>query len=389
MARFSVRVHDRQGVHSSEIEARDARDAELRATRKGTVLGVKKVRALRMAALTYRDRQILLSRLSAMLASQVSATKALELLRDTFGGRIKHVAHELLLKVESGYTVPDAIVAQGGRDFPATTAAMIGAGAQSGATAQALRDAMAFEQRLRQIKKESARGIWPAMGAFVVAIAFVVGTVFWMVPAIMGSPLMQMTNAAKNFQTSIAWGYTLGYVMIVILAFITLLFLLATLGRTLAPRAADAVILRIPVYKDLVLSKNHYVAFYGLALLVKTGVRMEEALSLVADATGAGALRDDFKRAREAVKTGRPWAPAMRTLQATDRAALGASMNQAEVAEAMDAISLSCRDLYAQRVAALTPTLQVLAAVGLVISGLVMFGLTILPVLKMSTRMLS
>lgn len=388
MARYAIRVHTRAGVKQLEIEARDAREAEVRAAAKGTVIGVKRLRVARVSALSYNDRQVLLSRLSAMLASRVSATEALGLLRDTFHGRIRHVAHELLLKVEAGMSVPEAIVDLGGRDFPETTTAMIQAGANSGATAQALRDAMEFEQRLRQIKKESSKGIWSALAAFMTAIGFVLGTVFVMVPKIMDSALMKMTGGAENFGSSLSFAYAVGYAMLGVMALMISMFLLATLGRALAPRLVDQIILRVPVYKDLVLSKAHYIAFYGLSLLVKSGVRMEQAFDLLGRATGAGALREDFKRARDAVKTGQPWAKAMITLQPTDRAALSASLDRSQVGEAMDAIALAYRDLYAQRVAAVTPALQALAALGLVLSGLIMFGLTMLPILQMSTRML-
>lgn len=388
MARYAIRVHTRSGVKQLEIEARDARDAEVRAAVKGTVIGVKRLRVARVSALSYNDRQVLLSRLSAMLASRVSATEALGLLRDTFHGRVRHVAHELLLKVEAGMSVPEAIVDLGGRDFPETTTAMIQAGANSGATAQALRDAMEFEQRLRQIRKESSKGIWSALMAFMTAIAFVLVTVFVMVPKIMGSALMKMTGGAENFGASLQFAYAVGYAMLGVMVLMVSMFALATLGRALVPRFADGIILRVPVYKDLVLSKAHYIAFYGLSLLVKSGVRMEHAFELLARATGAGALREDFKRARDAVKAGQPWAKAMITLQPTDRAALSASLDRSQVGEAMDAIALSYRDLYAQRVAAVTPALQALAAVGLVLSGLIMFGLTMLPILQMSTRML-
>lgn len=388
MARYAIRIHTRNGVKQLEIEARDAREAEVRAAAKGTVIGVKRLRVARVSALSYNDRQALLSRLSAMLASRVSATEALGLLRDTFHGRIRHVAHELLLKVESGMSVPEAIVDLGGRDFPETTTAMIQAGANSGATAQALRDAMEFEQRLRQIKKESSKGIWAALTAFMTAILFVLGTVFLMVPRIMDSALMQLTGGAENFGTTLSFAYAVGYAMLGITALFVTLFVLATFGRALAPQFSDSIILRIPVYKDLVLSKAHYIAFYGLSLLVKSGVRMENAFDLLARATGAGALREDFQRARDAVRSGKPWAQAMLTLQPTDRAALGASLDRTQVGEAMDAIALSYRDLYAQRVAAVTPALQALAALGLVLSGLIMFALIMLPILQMSSRML-
>lgn len=388
MARYLIRVHTRTGVKQVEIDARDAREAEVRGSAKGSVLSIKRVRVGHVAALTYNDRQVLLSRLAAMLASKVSATEALTLLRDNFGGRIRHVSHELLLRVEAGKSVPEAIADIGGRDFPETTTAMIEAGANSGATPQALRDAMAFEQRLRQVRKESSKGIWSALAAFLVGIAFVLGTVFFMVPKIMDSALMQMTGGADNYDASIHAAYIVGYVMLGLLGVIGALFLLGTVGRSMAPRFADAIILRVPIYKDLVLSKAHYIAFYGLSLLVRSGVRMEDAFALMARSTRAGALREDFKRAGEAVRSGKNWAKAMLTLQPTDRAALSASLDRAQVGEALDAIALAHRDLYAQRVAAVTPAFQALAALGLMVSGLIMFGLTMLPILQMGTKML-
>lgn len=389
MARYAVRIHSRSGISTAEIQARDARDAEVVAGRRGTVVSVKRLRSGRVSGLTYADRQVLLSRLAAMLGSRVGATDALTLLQDTFKGRIKHVSHELLLKVEAGMSVPEAIAAQGTRDFPSTVSAMIQAGANSGATPQALRDAIAFERHLREIKKGSSKGIWAALGAFFAGLLFTVGTVFFMVPKIMTSPLIQVTGGAGEFEGSVHLAYIVGYVMLGLLILMVLLFLLGTVGRVIAPRLADAIILRIPFYKSIVLSKEHFVAFYGMGLLVKTGVRMENAFALMVDTTRAGALREDFRRAHAAVKQGKPWANALHTLQATDRAALGSSMDREQVSEAMESISLTYRDLYAQRVALLAPILQVLAALGLIISGLMMFGLTVLPVLQVATKMLS
>jgi len=388
MARFEVRLHTRTGVRTQEIEAANPSEAEVRGAKLGSVIAVKRVRSMRLSGLKYGDRQILLSKLSAMLASRVGASDALTLLRDTFGGRIKHVAHDLLMRVDAGATVPEAIAAQGPRDFPSTVAAMIEAGANSGATAQALRDAVDFERHLHEIRRTSSRGIWGAMASFFVGILFVVGTVFLMVPKIMDSPLITMTGGAASFARSVHFAYVVGYFTLGILVVVVLLGLLGTVGRAVAPIFADAVILRIPIYKDIVLSKGYFIAFYGLGLLVKAGVRMEHALGLMADSTPPGALRADFLRARDAVKSGQPWANVMRTLQATDRASLGASLDRVQVSEAMGAISITNRDLYAQRVAALAPILQVMAALGLIISGALMFGLTILPVMQMSTKVL-
>ncbi|MDN5862525.1 MAG: type II secretion system F family protein [Salinisphaera sp.] len=387
MAQFAVRVYTRTGVTDTQVEAENASEAAIRAAAKGAVLSVKRIRFARMGALSYNERQVFLSRFSAMLASRVGATQSLTLIRQTFTGRIKQVAHELLLKVEAGQSVPEAIVSLGGRDFPATTRAMIQAGANSGATSQALRDAMVFEQALKAIKSGASKGIWAGLAAFVIGILFVVGTVFLMVPRIMDSPLMKLTGGVENYETSIQLAYLFGYIMVAVLAILCLFFLLATVGKAVAPMAADSIILRIPLYRDIVLSRGYYISFYGLALLIKSGVRMEEAFRLIAESTPPGLLRNDFNRACGAVKQGESWPAAMRMIQPTDRAALAASMDRTQVSEAMDAISVAYRDLYAHRMALAAPIFQVLAALSLLVSGLVMFGLTMLPIVQMSTKL--
>lgn len=386
MARYLVRVNTRQGTESLQIEAETPREAEIRASSKGAVLSVKKTSFVRLKALSYADRQVFLSRFSAMLASRVGATKALTLMRDNFKGRIRQVSHELLLKVEAGRSVPEAIVALGGRDFPETVTAMIQAAGSSSATHEVLRDAMLFEQTLRDIKKGSSKGIMGALAAFLVGVVFIIGTVFFMVPKIMASPLMKMSGGIANYQSSIQAAFVVGCVMVGLLIMLIVFFMLATVGRKVAPLLADAIILRIPLYKDVVLSKGFYVAFYGLALLIRSGVRMEEAFRLISLSTPPGSLRHDFLMAREAVKNGRSWPDAMKTIQPTDRAALAASLNRIQVADAMNAIGMAYRDMYASRVALLAPILQTLAAASLLISGLAMFGLTMLPIVQMSTK---
>lgn len=388
MPRFTIRIHTRHGVQNQEIDARDGREAEMKAAARGAVISVKRSRGLHLSTLSYNERQTFLSQLSAMMASRVSATDALKLLRDTFSGRIRFVAGELLLKVGSGSTVTEAIAALGGRDFPGTTVAMIQAGANSGDTAQALRDAMDFEQHLRKIRKESSRGVWGAIFVFLISIVFVIATLLLGVPTIMNNPLMKMTGGAENFQSSIEVAYGTGYVMVGVLAVLVGMFMLATVGRSVAPSIAESIIMRIPIYKDLVLAKGQYIAFYGLSLLVGAGMRMDSALELLAQTTQGGLLKADFMRARDAVGRGQPWQTGMTTLRATDRAALGASLDRTQTVMTLKAVALSFRDTYAQRVAVLTPVLQTLAVIGLLVAGLIILGLTVLPMLTMSASVM-
>ena len=386
MARYLAKVLTASGVKLVEVEAKGANDARVKASGGGRVIEVGPENARRARRLSFGDRQAFMLRLSAMLGSGVGTGEALRLLRSAFGGQAREVAHDLLLKVESGMSIAGAIAAVGKKAFPETTAAMVAAGSTSGSTWKALRNAANFEKEIRQIKKGATRGIWSALGGFAAAVAFVIGTVFYMLPQLNESGLMQMYGKEGLTGWPLTLSYATGYAMVIMAAVVTLLALLATVARKIAPSMADALIMRLPIYRDFILARNNYTALYALSSLVMTGVRMEEAFRLMAETTPKGALRDDFLRGLQAVLKGRPWANAMKTLMATDRAALAASLDRDQVAQSLETIAASHRDNYARRSAAITLSLQMVAATFLALSGAIMFVLTVLPLLKVSAQ---
>src|SRR3546814_18982858 len=119
--------------------------------------------------------------------------------------------------------------------------------------------------------------------------------------------------------------------MIVLMSLFGIMFWLGTIGRRIIPNAADAVILKIPYYKDLILARNNYVTLYKLSLLIRAGVRIEEAISLTEEGSQAGDLRSDLRRELTAVRSGRPWAGAMRTRHQTDRDDLAPSSDRQDI----------------------------------------------------------
>ncbi|WP_159437936.1 type II secretion system F family protein [Vreelandella massiliensis] len=340
--------------------------------------------------MSYGDRQAFLSRLAAMLASGVSAGKALGLLKATFSGAPSAVAGRLLDRMELGDNMTDAFQHLGRKVVPPATVAMIQAGSYTGASHEAIRNAMDFERTMHTVRKESGRGIWQAAGAFVVALLFILATIFGFLPYILDSPLMSMAGQEQDetMQTTVTFSYGVGYVMAVLFTIFMVFVLMGTVGRKVAPVLVDNLILKIPYYKEMVLARQNFIAFYALSLLVQNGVSMERALELMADNTERGALRKNFVDANKAVKRGQPWYEQFTSLEATDRASLGASLDRSQVSDAMAAISTQYRDLYAARMASLVPILQGISALFLLASGLLMFALTILPMLQMTTQVL-
>lgn len=377
----------RRGVITKEIEAEDIEQAKRVARGMGKIISVKKVIRFRTleSPLSLSERQIFLQRLAAMQQSKVGAGEALALMEATFDGGIKRVSGRMLKQIESGADIGQAMERIGAPHFPNNVVALVRSGSKGGDTASALRNASEFEAEMERIKKDSGNGIWSGLVGFASAAGIIFGTTRYMGPQVMESDLIKLAGD----KVDVGWAQTLGsvseWIMGIMSLIMVLLYLLNAIGRRVSPKQADKIILKIPFYKDLVLSRNNYSTLYGLSLLVGSGVPMEQALSLSANASPKGSMQEDLKAAARNVKEGKPWASAMSNLHATDRAALSSSMDRESVANSLNALSKQYKSIYGQRVAALAPILQGIAVIFLCIAGAVLFGLTMVPMMQFAT----
>ena len=389
MPLYEGKVKVRNKMRSVEIQARNQDEAREHIARMGRVVSFKRKFSMDISrGMTPADRQIFFTRVSAMLASKVGTSDALRLMRDTFTGKIQEVSARLLNYVESGDDFSSAVERVGNPDFPDATIALIKAGSRSGETWRAIKDAAEFEYQLANIRKGASKGLITGVISFLMAGAMTLGSTFYVGPKIMDSPLIKgagNVNIDWINTTAIVVGYMMAVIMVIALGF----WLLASVGRRIMPVQADKVILKIPYYKDLVLSRNNFIVLYGLALLIKSGVRTEEALRLSAEGAPRGALRTDLTNAMTAVKTGRQWPKAMNTLHPTDKAALLSATDREQVANTLDTLANQYRELYGQRLASFVPIINLVAALFMSIAGGILFGQSILPMLMASEGMLS
>lgn len=230
-----------------------------------------------------------------------------------------------------------------------------------------------------------------AFGSFTFAAITIIVSTLYLGPKIMESSLMA-SLADQGSAVDIGWVNTsasiIGYLMSGLMSIALALWALSSIGRRVAPVLADELIQKIPYYKDLVLARNSYITLYGLALLVRSGVTTEEALRLTAQNARVGALQRDLTAALQAVRSGRPWASALKTFHATDRAALMSAVDREQIANTFDTLSRQYKDLYAQRLRSFVPLLNVLAALFLSLAGAILFGQSILPMLMASQNVL-
>lgn len=383
MVAYIARVVTDEGVRKFKIDAPDQNAAERRASQHGQVLNIKRKFDMDITrGMSASERNTFMLRLSSMVGSKMSATESLRLLASTFSGNIKKCAVGLLEKIEQGNSLADAIDADR-KNFPVATSALVKAGVQGGETWKALRDAAEFEYMISGIQKGASKDIFAAFGTFIISFLLMYASVYHFGPQVIENPMF-----AQSESVDVGWIFTTGVVMvwfqIVLLSIFGVFFWLGTAGRVLFPDLADKIILKIPFYKDLVLSRNSYVVLYKFGLLVGSGIPMEESLALTAEGSPRGALRTDVERALMFIRTGKSWANALETLHPTDRAALASSADREDTARTLDMLAHQYRDLYMSRMRSFAPVLKGIAAFFMTAAGFLLFGLTMMPMLQFS-----
>ena len=376
-------------ILTKRIEASNKAEAERMARSEGIIISSKSVfrNTLFEDRMSYGDRQIFMTRLAGMVASRMSSGEALNLMNIHFTGAVRKVAGTMRKLVESGDDIGSAMEKVGPPNFPGPVIAMVRQGIKGGGdTAAALRSAVEFEQEMERVKRESGKGIYSGLASFVMALGMILVTTQYMAPQLLGSDIMKMGKGKIN----IDWAHVLAawstYLAVFLLIAITILGLVGTVGRLALPEKTDKLISKIPFYKDLVLAKNAYSTIHALSLMVTSGVSMEHAIRLTAETAPRGRLRNDLFRAHAAVKNGRPWAYEMKSLHPTDIAALSISLDKEQIAASLRETAVQYRTLYAQRIGTMAPAIQAVAALFLLLSGVIMFGLLILPMLQLAAN---
>lgn len=393
MAIYQAKVRTKQSIKTLKISAKSEKDARLYFERVGRIVSIRKKLNISISVpLSQADRQIFFTRMSSMLASRVGTSEALNLIRSTFTGKIQEISATLLNYVEGGDDLAKAIEKIGSPDFPEATIALIVAGSRTGETWKALKDATIFEQELFNIKKSASKGLWMGLGSLAMAGILMAVSTLYVGPKVMDSDLIKSAVGPHGEHIDISWVSTAGNIMGILTALtigtIALMGIVASVGRKILPIQADKLIMSIPYYKDLVLSKNSFIVLYGLALLVQSGVRTEEALRLAAEGAPRGALRRDLSNAAQAVKLGKEWAKEMVTLHPTDKAALLSATDRSQIANTLNVLANQYRALYGQRLGSFVPAVNLLAALFMSIAGGILFCESILPMLMASSNLL-
>jgi len=387
MPSFIVKYRSKGKIASAKLIANNAETARRQGARLGSVLTVARdTGAGQKKGMSSPERYTFLVRLSTMLGSRMATAEALRLLRDSFTGTISDAAGVLLERIGYGVDLPTAI-AEEKRHFPGPVGLIVKVSSKSGQIYTALKDAAEFEQRMAGIKTGSGRTIITAIFGFVVAAIIVGVSVFYIGPEVMKIGLISENKDKVN----VDWVNTMAQFIAVLISFggvimVSLLWL-GTMGRAMFPEWADKIIMRIPYYSDIVMAQDNYLVLRRLSLMIGTGVRVEEALTSALETAKPGMLKKNLTDAIRNLRMGQKWSTAMTLLHPTDRAALALAADRGQIADNLNMIAQQAQDLYLQRVNSFAPVLMVISAFAVTLSGLILFGQTMLPMLQVAANM--
>lgn len=366
-----------------DIEAESFRKAEYEALRMGQIISIKKKRGLKFLSyfkqgMTPYERNTFLYTL-ATLTSALPINEALFIMQQNFKGSIKSVCARFsrLLATNEPHQAIEKI---GAPDFPGIVVSMINSGVSAGNLSDAFREAADFEKDIIDIKKESGKGMYQAIGAFILSAIVIFVIMLYVVPWMNDSVMMKAMKVDTNWlDPYLNFSF---YSMLTFSIIFVLLYLLGTIGRVISPIIADNIILSIPIYKDLVLSKLNFITIYQLSRLIEKGIPLKVALERTKENTNKGKLKNEIELAIKNLESGKEWSDAMLLFSPMDRAGLRASTDYSKIARTLTYLSMQYKNTYGRSVARIGTLLYFLGLTYLGIAALLLFAYTTIPVLE-------
>ena len=251
------------------------------------------------------DLALITRQLSVLLAASIPIEQALQAIaKQSEKPHVKALMHGVRAKVLEGYSLASALQDSG--NFPAIYIATIAAGERSGYLDLILNQLADYtENRFAMQKKVQGAMVYPII-LLMMAVAVVVGLMSFVVPKIVkvfeqseqALPwITQVVLALSNILTQWWW--------LILGGLIGAVFLFVKFIKTAAGKATfDQFVLRLPVFGKLSRNLNASRVASTLAILVRSGVPLVEALAIGAAVTTNTHIKHTIARATEKVTEG-------------------------------------------------------------------------------------
>ncbi|MDD4333097.1 MAG: type II secretion system F family protein [Patescibacteria group bacterium] len=242
---------------------------------------------LSISPITLVQKALFAKHLSVMLRAGLPLNEALAIIAETNRGRFRKILRKILSSVQAGNTLSSSF-ARFPKIFPAIFVSTTQAGESSGTLEENLDNlAVQLEKEKELSSKIKGAMLYPL---FVLMAAFVMGMAmaFWVLPKI--TPLFEGLKVNLPFSTRmlIAFSHIVqsqGYYLLFGIIIVVSLFVWLCRQKFSRP-VTHLFLLKFPIIKRI--SRNANLARFNriLGTLLKSGLNIDEALSITADTMG-------------------------------------------------------------------------------------------------------
>lgn len=366
---YELAIRQGNRVVERSYVAKDPLEASAMARRDGGIIvRPPKARKTSMSrGMSAAERYLLLYKLSTIVKSREQITKGLEIMRNSYGGRIGAACAVLESGLAAGKSFADIMV-EDRRNYPEAVAQLVRAGANAtGGMAEALVKAADFENEMLSAQLAGTKGVWSA-GAWVTGGA--IGTLacpLWLTPYLQESDLFQLTDKPVSWDWLDYTAYAFGGGMALMMLLAFGLFFVVVVGQRLFPRLSDNIVKFVPVLNQVIFARDNFISLFRFGMLVKAGVTMEIALDSTHRDTRKGLLRDDLGRGLENIRRGKPWVTGFQTIDPVDRAALAMATDKERLGEILTQVADQNKALYIRRLNSVQPVLGFTGGLSMII----------------------
>ena len=318
MAHFNYRATDEDSrIIKGRIEASSEEDLETKlANEQLTLIEATKSRFSLFSKMKLPEKDLLhfTYYLNLILSSGVSIMSGLNgMAGQSVNRRISLAATLLHSELRSGKSISGSMLVYPGL-FPPYYTSMVRAGEVSGKLEQVLNDIMSYLEWQIKLKKDVKAGLsYPAtvLGAVVALVTLLFVFVMPKLMKILTDLKVDLPLPTKVLVLAV--GFLKGYWPLVIVFLLCLPFIYTlTYRNDKGRRIIDSLILKIPLFGELVEKLNHSRYFRTFAMLFSSGLNMNETLSVSHAVVNNTVVADTFDRVTTAVLGGETLSSALK-----------------------------------------------------------------------------
>lgn len=263
-----------------------------------------------------KEIRMFTKKLSILLSAGLSISKALVILQDTKNKAMQKIIKKIREDVQQGNALSYAL-SKFPNQFNQLYVAMVAIGETSGSLEQCLLDIVDFQTRQAKIKsKLKAAMIYPLIIFSVIIILFLAGSIFF-IP--MFRKLFEDLGMELPLLTKIIFAVADKMYLVILIpaALIGLVLLLKQKFEPIERKyklIKDKLALTLPVIKKMTVTKSMFYFYNTLALMLKNGIRLLDALKMAEDTVSNWYLRAEIQSAQEYVIKGASLSDALKQL---------------------------------------------------------------------------